>query len=178
MFADVCMCDYCRSLGVHVSKVRSITLDSWEPELLKVMTELGNARVNQIFEAVVSDDYTRPVHSSLRSQHTPCLCLVEFFVVTRSDGQISNQISHSTLNSLKKRFKLFSQIWNPHFSSDLNSFKDISQIKSQICYGNVRFVIEKSTQRYSMHLIVIVTITHKLNSQSLSAVQHCIVYKW
>jgi len=55
-----------RSLGVHMSKVRSITLDSWEPELLKVMTELGNARVNQIFEAVVSDDYTRPVHSSPR----------------------------------------------------------------------------------------------------------------
>lgn len=25
-----------RSLGVHFSKVRSLTLDSWEPELLKV----------------------------------------------------------------------------------------------------------------------------------------------
>ena len=27
-----------RSLGVHCSKVRSLTLDSWEPELLKVLT--------------------------------------------------------------------------------------------------------------------------------------------
>ena len=26
----------CRSLGVHVSKVRSLTLDAWEPESLKV----------------------------------------------------------------------------------------------------------------------------------------------
>lgn len=26
----------CRSLGVHFSKVRSLTLDTWEPELLKV----------------------------------------------------------------------------------------------------------------------------------------------
>uniref|UniRef100_A0A8C8ZGU4 Arf-GAP with coiled-coil, ANK repeat and PH domain-containing protein n=1 Tax=Prolemur simus TaxID=1328070 RepID=A0A8C8ZGU4_PROSS len=26
-----------RSLGVHCSKVRSLTLDSWEPELLKVL---------------------------------------------------------------------------------------------------------------------------------------------
>lgn len=26
-----------RSLGVHCSKVRSLTLDSWEPELLKVI---------------------------------------------------------------------------------------------------------------------------------------------
>nr|XP_051696440.1 arf-GAP with coiled-coil, ANK repeat and PH domain-containing protein 3 isoform X2 [Oryctolagus cuniculus] len=40
-----------RSLGVHCSKVRSLTLDSWEPELLKLMCELGNSVVNQIYEA-------------------------------------------------------------------------------------------------------------------------------
>ncbi|KAM5266882.1 arf-GAP with coiled-coil, ANK repeat and PH domain-containing protein 3 [Hipposideros larvatus] len=40
-----------RSLGVHCSKVRSLTLDSWEPELLKLMCELGNSTVNQIYEA-------------------------------------------------------------------------------------------------------------------------------
>ncbi|XP_023653902.1 arf-GAP with coiled-coil, ANK repeat and PH domain-containing protein 2-like isoform X1 [Paramormyrops kingsleyae] len=40
-----------RSLGVHFSKVRSLTLDSWEPELLKLMCELGNRVVNQIYEA-------------------------------------------------------------------------------------------------------------------------------
>uniref|UniRef100_A0A4W5NHW8 Arf-GAP with coiled-coil, ANK repeat and PH domain-containing protein n=1 Tax=Hucho hucho TaxID=62062 RepID=A0A4W5NHW8_9TELE len=40
-----------RSLGVHFSKVRSLTLDSWEPELLKLMCELGNEVMNQIYEA-------------------------------------------------------------------------------------------------------------------------------
>ena len=30
----------CRSLGVHLSKVRSLTLDSWEPEQLKVKQQL------------------------------------------------------------------------------------------------------------------------------------------
>ncbi|XP_072543213.1 LOW QUALITY PROTEIN: arf-GAP with coiled-coil, ANK repeat and PH domain-containing protein 2 [Salminus brasiliensis] len=40
-----------RSLGVHNSKVRSLTLDSWEPELLKLMCELGNGVINQIYEA-------------------------------------------------------------------------------------------------------------------------------
>ncbi|XP_063074805.1 arf-GAP with coiled-coil, ANK repeat and PH domain-containing protein 2-like [Engraulis encrasicolus] len=40
-----------RSLGVHNSKVRSLTLDSWEPELLKLMCELGNGLINQIYEA-------------------------------------------------------------------------------------------------------------------------------
>ncbi|XP_022525552.2 arf-GAP with coiled-coil, ANK repeat and PH domain-containing protein 2 isoform X1 [Astyanax mexicanus] len=40
-----------RSLGVHLSKVRSLTLDTWEPELLKLMCELGNGVINQIYEA-------------------------------------------------------------------------------------------------------------------------------
>ena len=40
-----------RSLGVHITKVRSITLDTWEPEILKVMAELGNSIVNRILEA-------------------------------------------------------------------------------------------------------------------------------
>uniref|UniRef100_A0A665X6H4 Arf-GAP with coiled-coil, ANK repeat and PH domain-containing protein n=1 Tax=Echeneis naucrates TaxID=173247 RepID=A0A665X6H4_ECHNA len=39
-----------RSLGVHCSKVRSLTLDSWEPELLKLMCELGNTVINHIYE--------------------------------------------------------------------------------------------------------------------------------
>uniref|UniRef100_A0A3B4XAV4 Arf-GAP with coiled-coil, ANK repeat and PH domain-containing protein n=1 Tax=Seriola lalandi dorsalis TaxID=1841481 RepID=A0A3B4XAV4_SERLL len=40
-----------RSLGVHFSKVRSLTLDTWEPELLKLMCELGNKVINEIYEA-------------------------------------------------------------------------------------------------------------------------------
>ncbi|XP_072522572.1 arf-GAP with coiled-coil, ANK repeat and PH domain-containing protein 3b isoform X3 [Salminus brasiliensis] len=39
-----------RSLGVHCSKVRSLTLDSWEPELIKLMCELGNTVINHIYE--------------------------------------------------------------------------------------------------------------------------------
>ncbi|XP_033006845.1 arf-GAP with coiled-coil, ANK repeat and PH domain-containing protein 2 isoform X2 [Lacerta agilis] len=42
-----------RSLGVHFSKVRSLTLDSWEPELLKLMCELGNEVINRVYEASV-----------------------------------------------------------------------------------------------------------------------------
>ncbi|XP_076647370.1 centaurin beta 1A [Halictus rubicundus] len=41
-----------RSLGVHYSKVRSLTLDDWVPEVLKVMAELGNTVVNNIYEAL------------------------------------------------------------------------------------------------------------------------------
>lgn len=44
-----------RSLGVHYSKVRSITLDAWEPEIIKVMNEMGNEIVNSIYEAAYID---------------------------------------------------------------------------------------------------------------------------
>ena len=39
-----------------MSKVRSLTLDSWEQELLKVMLELGNSVINQIYEANVDEN--------------------------------------------------------------------------------------------------------------------------
>lgn len=38
-----------------MSKVRSITLDAWDPELFKVMAELGNDVVNRIYEANLND---------------------------------------------------------------------------------------------------------------------------
>ena len=44
------------SLCVFVfCQVRSITLDTWEPEQLKVMLELGNAVVNGIYEGAVDE---------------------------------------------------------------------------------------------------------------------------
>jgi len=48
-----------RSFGVHVSKVRGITLDAWEPDLLRVMAELGNAAANSIYEANVDESIAR-----------------------------------------------------------------------------------------------------------------------
>lgn len=56
----VTMCIECsgihRSLGVHLSKVRSLTLDSWEAEQLKLLCILGNDVVNQIYEARCSEE--------------------------------------------------------------------------------------------------------------------------
>lgn len=55
-----------RSLGVHYSKVRSLTLDAWEPEIVKVMTELGNSVINRIYEANVDDSVIRANENSER----------------------------------------------------------------------------------------------------------------
>ncbi|KAK6308332.1 hypothetical protein J4Q44_G00216030 [Coregonus suidteri] len=58
-----------RSLGVHCSKVRSLTLDSWEPELLKLMCELGNSVINHIYEgACEAQGLKKPGPSSSRQE--------------------------------------------------------------------------------------------------------------
>ncbi|XP_071656244.1 arf-GAP with coiled-coil, ANK repeat and PH domain-containing protein 1 isoform X2 [Patagioenas fasciata] len=69
----VTLCIQCsgihRSLGVHFSKVRSLTLDSWEPELVKVMCELGNRTLNRIYEARVEEmGVRRPPPGCSRAQ--------------------------------------------------------------------------------------------------------------
>uniref|UniRef100_A0AAY4C863 Arf-GAP with coiled-coil, ANK repeat and PH domain-containing protein n=1 Tax=Denticeps clupeoides TaxID=299321 RepID=A0AAY4C863_9TELE len=53
-----------RSLGVHFSKVRSLTLDSWEPELIKLMCELGNTAINRIYEARIDEMTIKKPHPS------------------------------------------------------------------------------------------------------------------
>ncbi|XP_077445805.1 arf-GAP with coiled-coil, ANK repeat and PH domain-containing protein 1 isoform X2 [Stigmatopora argus] len=68
----IALCIVCsgihRSLGVHFSKVRSLTLDSWEPELVKLMCELGNGVINGIYEARIEEiTLKKPLPSSPRS---------------------------------------------------------------------------------------------------------------
>ncbi|KAF0303676.1 Arf-GAP with coiled-coil, ANK repeat and PH domain-containing protein 2 [Amphibalanus amphitrite] len=56
-----------RSLGVHVSKIRSLTLDDFEPEILRVFAELGNTVVNRVYEECVQEGFQRPAPDSERS---------------------------------------------------------------------------------------------------------------
>jgi len=44
-----------RSLGVHISRVRSLQLDVWEDSIIELMMTLGNTKVNSIFLAAATD---------------------------------------------------------------------------------------------------------------------------
>jgi hypothetical protein len=48
-------CGAHRSLGTHVSKVRSLRLDRWTPNSAKLLTVVGNRRFNNIFERALLD---------------------------------------------------------------------------------------------------------------------------
>jgi len=49
-----------RSLGVHLSFVRSVTLDKWTAEQVRSMQAGGNKKINEIFEANLPPAFVRP----------------------------------------------------------------------------------------------------------------------
>lgn len=48
-----------RSLGVHISKVRSATLDTWLPDQIAFMQNMGNDKSNKYWEAELPPKYDR-----------------------------------------------------------------------------------------------------------------------
>ncbi|XP_028127537.1 ADP-ribosylation factor GTPase-activating protein AGD5-like [Camellia sinensis] len=48
-----------RSLGVHISKVRSATLDTWLPEQVAFIQSMGNEKANCYWEAELPPNYDR-----------------------------------------------------------------------------------------------------------------------
>lgn len=54
-------CGVHRSLGTHISKVLSVTLDDWSDEDVDSMMEVGgNAAANAIYEAFIPEGYSKP----------------------------------------------------------------------------------------------------------------------
>lgn len=52
-----------RSLGVHISKVRSATLDTWLPEQVSFIQSMGNAKANAYWEAEFPPNFKRPAEN-------------------------------------------------------------------------------------------------------------------
>ncbi|CAG9580247.1 conserved hypothetical protein [Leishmania major strain Friedlin] len=49
-----------RQLGVHISKVKSCTMDLWEPEQIAFMSKMGNERAKRAYEATIPASYVKP----------------------------------------------------------------------------------------------------------------------
>lgn len=49
-----------RNLGVHITRVRSLTLDDWKADHIALLLQLGNAAVNSVYEVPL-----RSIHYSV-----------------------------------------------------------------------------------------------------------------
>lgn len=56
-----------RSLGVHVSKVRSLTLDKWEEHTVRFMESMGNTKVNRLYEGNLGE-YRKPTRECTKDE--------------------------------------------------------------------------------------------------------------
>nr|CAG4640879.1 EOG090X06Q2 [Eulimnadia texana] len=49
-----------RNLGVHISRVKSVNLDTWTPEQVVTLQQMGNSRARAVYEANLPDNFRRP----------------------------------------------------------------------------------------------------------------------
>ncbi|KAF8029807.1 hypothetical protein BT93_E2282 [Corymbia citriodora subsp. variegata] len=75
-----------RSLGVHISKVRSATLDTWLPEQVAFIQSMGNEKANSYWEAELPPNYGR-----VGIENFICAKYVEKRWVSRNENMRSPQ---------------------------------------------------------------------------------------
>uniref|UniRef100_A0A674MAG1 Arf-GAP with coiled-coil, ANK repeat and PH domain-containing protein n=1 Tax=Takifugu rubripes TaxID=31033 RepID=A0A674MAG1_TAKRU len=125
-----------RSLGVHFSKVRSLTLDTWEPELLKLMCELGNGAINQIYEARREElgaikpqpgDPRHEVESYIKAKYVD-----RRFVRRPSDEQLRTKVV--SLSKQEKRLSSGSEHLPPRPPPPTPKLRPGSNVSGQVFY--------------------------------------------
>eukprot|EP01125_Pyxidicula_operculata_P021261 TRINITY_DN8118_c0_g1_i1.p1 TRINITY_DN8118_c0_g1~~TRINITY_DN8118_c0_g1_i1.p1 ORF type:complete len:1058 (+),score=273.96 TRINITY_DN8118_c0_g1_i1:183-3176(+) len=116
-----------RSLGVHITQVRSLTLDSLDPEIIKMFELMGNKNVNKIFHpSVVGSTLASPMNNNSLSSSP-----IHSIPPTISSPTISSKYSTSPLPSVSEKY------------SSLNSQKD-----SQYEYITNKYVKKLYVQRF------------------------------
>jgi len=98
-----------RNLGVHLSRVKSVNLDSWTPQQVAMMKEIGNSRGRAIYEANLEDNFRRPQTDSALEQFIRAkyehkrYIAKEWIAPTPTVDSIAEEIRKLDQNQNKKR---------------------------------------------------------------------------
>ncbi|KAH0448241.1 hypothetical protein IEQ34_022041 [Dendrobium chrysotoxum] len=128
VFICVKCCGVHRSLGTHISKVLSVTLDEWSDEEIVSMIEVGgNSYANSIYEAFLPLDFSKPTANSSHEERAK-------FIRSKYEFQ----------DFLKPSLRIVS---SKSSSSSKNSFRSSDSVKesysgldSNISAGMVEFI--------------------------------------
>ncbi|KHJ78734.1 putative GTP-ase activating protein [Oesophagostomum dentatum] len=80
-----------RNLGVHISKVRSVNLDSWTPEQVQSMRVMGNEKARKVYEHSLPDHFRRSMSDHqmeqfIRAKYEQKRYMLPNFVYPRVDA--------------------------------------------------------------------------------------------
>ncbi|CAI8590386.1 unnamed protein product [Vicia faba] len=103
-------CGVHRSLGTHISKVLSVTLDEWSDDEVDAMIEVGgNASANSIYEAYFPEGYTKPGPEASHEQRSKFIRskydLQEFLKPSLRIVSGKSSLSSSSKSSFMDSFK-------------------------------------------------------------------------
>ncbi|KAK4348109.1 hypothetical protein RND71_034448 [Anisodus tanguticus] len=122
-------CGVHRSLGTHISKVLSVTLDEWSDDEIDAMIEVGgNASANSIYEAYIPEGISKPGPDASREQRSK-------FIRSKYERQEYLKPSLRILSSNQKKGSLKTSLSN----KITDSFR-CSSSSSQKSEGMVEFI--------------------------------------
>ncbi|XP_022926731.1 ADP-ribosylation factor GTPase-activating protein AGD12-like [Cucurbita moschata] len=122
-------CGVHRSLGSHISKVLSVTLDEWNDDEIDAMIEIGgNNSANAIYEAFIPEGYSKPGPDATHEQRSK-------FIRSKYELQEFLKPSLRILSNSDK-----SNVQANFASKVMNSFRSNSSQKSHLQKGMVEFL--------------------------------------
>ncbi|XP_061372320.1 ADP-ribosylation factor GTPase-activating protein AGD1-like [Gastrolobium bilobum] len=155
-----------RNLGVHISKVRSLTLDVkvWDPSVLSMFKSLGNLFANSVWEELLPStstlqtddsssgsskaDIDKPFHAR-KPKHDESISLKERFIHAKYSEKIF--VRRTTKNH--PTFSLAQQVWESIYANDkkavyrhiVQSDVDVNAISRQALSGGDSFNVASSS---------------------------------
>ncbi|XP_028759362.1 ADP-ribosylation factor GTPase-activating protein AGD12 [Neltuma alba] len=124
-------CGVHRSLGTHISKVLSVTLDEWSDDEIDAMIEVGgNGSANKIYEAHIPEGYSKPTPDAGHEQRANFIrSKYELQDFLKPGLRISSGKSSQVSNSSNKFMDSFRSTSGPQKTEGMVEFIGLLKVK-------------------------------------------------